>query len=112
MKVQQDGKMLIKSLQRTAFSHRWLKALSCARPEEGTKMKTELTGRERFDNCVHKGYRRCLHHNNPIMEKAIIEDVPQSSISITLRSPSPEDIEEVAKLCEGCKRFRLIRKIV
>lgn len=65
-----------------------------------------LTRIEKFRNCAHKGFRRCPHYDNPIMQQAITPDIPQGSTPIDIHFPSPEDEERAAELCENCTDFR------
>jgi hypothetical protein len=65
-----------------------------------------LSGRKKFEKCGRKGYRSCPQYENPIMKKAIIEDIPESGVPIALRQPTSEDIEKASELCKGCNSFR------
>ncbi|MBI5887080.1 MAG: hypothetical protein HZB82_00005 [Deltaproteobacteria bacterium] len=65
----------------------------------------KLSGREKFEQCRHKGYRTCPQYANSIMKEAIIEiregRGPTYSYSQLLKAE-----EEAAKLCESCDAFR------
>ena len=65
-----------------------------------------LSGRKRFEKCGHKGYRSCPQYKNPIIENAIIEDIPAGAFPVILRSPTLEDIEKASELCKSCDSFR------
>jgi len=67
-----------------------------------------LLGREKFEKCKHKGYRRCPQYSNPSMEKAILEDITPSGTPIMIHAPSDEDKVEATKLCESCLLFRAL----
>lgn len=69
-----------------------------------------LSGKEKFEKCGRKGYRSCPQYANPIMKKAIIEDIPEGSVPIILRHPHPEDEEKAAELCKDCKSFQPLQK--